>query len=70
MLVVRGIERRRFRMLAVLGIFLLGFYQQPCYLIFPNLWTLAGIGVFVLGLWENRLFRSDRQEGVLDVAQR
>jgi hypothetical protein len=58
LLVVRGIERRRFAMLAILGIFLLGFYRAPCDLIFPNLWTLAAIGIFVLGVWENRVFRS------------
>jgi hypothetical protein len=69
MLVVKGIERRRFRMLALLGVFLVGFYQQPCELIFPNLWTLAGIAVFVLGLWQNRLFRSEPVEES-DGAQR
>ena len=58
MLVVRGIERRRWGMLALLGVFLLGFYRQPCDLIFPNLWTVAGIAIFVLALWENPLFRS------------
>ena len=58
LLVVRGIERRRFGTLAALGILLLGFYRAPCDLLFPNLWTLAAIGIFVLGVWENRLFRS------------
>ena len=63
LLVVKGIERRRFRMLALLAVFLLGFYQQPCDLFFPNLWTVAGIAVFVLGLWENRLFQVGSGEG-------
>ena len=54
---VRAIERRRLVTLAVLGVCLLGFYRQPCDLFFPNLWTVAAIGVFVLALWENRLFR-------------
>jgi len=64
LLVVRGIEQRKVRLLVLLGVFLLGFYRQPCDLIFPNLWTLAGIGIFVLGVWENRLFRSGtRTEG-------
>ncbi len=54
---VRAIERRRGRTLVLLGICLLGFYRQPCGLVFPNLWTLAAIGVFAVGLWENRLFR-------------
>ena len=54
---VRAIERRRWLTLGLLGLCLLGFYRQPCDLIFPNLWTVAAIGVFVLALWENRLFR-------------
>ncbi len=58
LIVVRGVERRRFAVLALLGACLLGFYRQPCDIIFPNLWTLAAIGVFVLGVWQNRLFRS------------
>jgi hypothetical protein len=59
LLVVRGVERRRVGLLLVLGVLLLGFYRPPCDLIFPNLWTLAAIGIFVLGVWENRLFRSE-----------
>ena len=55
---VKAIERRRTVTLVLLGICLLGFFRQPCALVFPNLWTVAAIAVFVLGLWENRLFRS------------
>jgi len=58
LLVVRGIEQRKVGLLSLLGVFLLGFYRQPCDLFFPNLWTLAAIGIFVLGVWENRLFRA------------
>jgi hypothetical protein len=58
LLAVRGIERRRFGSLAVLVVLLLGFYRAPCDLIFPNIWTLSAIGIFVLGVWENRLFRT------------
>jgi hypothetical protein len=54
---VRTIERRRWLALGILGVCLLGFYRQPCDLLFPNLWTVAAIGVFALALWENRLFR-------------
>jgi hypothetical protein len=54
---VRAIERRRMLTLGILCVCLLGFYRQPCDLIFPNLWTVAAIGVFALALWENRLFR-------------
>jgi hypothetical protein len=70
LLVVRGIERRRFGSLAVLVILLLGFYRAPCDLIFPNIWTLAAIGIFVLGVWENRLFRSGLKEGKEHGAER
>ena len=55
----KAIERRRAMTLVLLGICLLGFFRQPCSLFFPNLWTVAAIGVFALGLWENRLFRSE-----------
>lgn len=58
LLLVRCIERRRFVSLAILVVALAGFIRQPCELFFPNLWTVAAIAVFVLGLWENRLFRS------------
>jgi hypothetical protein len=58
LLCVRAIERHRSRTLILAGIFLLGFYRQPCDLPFPNLWTLAAIGLFVLGVAENHLFRS------------
>ena len=70
LLVVRGIERRRFGSLAVLAILLLGFYRAPCDLIFPNIWTLAAIGIFVLGVWENRLFRSAIEREVPHGAER
>ena len=58
-LLVRAVERRRMVTLALLGVFMLGFLRQPCELFFPNLWTIAGIGIFVLALWENQLFRSE-----------
>jgi len=58
LLVVRAIERRRARTLVLLAVFVLGFYRAPCDLPFPDLWVVAGIAVFVLGVWENQLFRS------------
>ena len=54
---VKAIEQRRVTTLFVLAVCLLGFYRPPCDLPFPNLWTLAAVAVFVLGVWENRLFR-------------
>ncbi len=70
LLAVRGIERRRFGSLAVLALLLLGFYRPPCDLIFPNIWTMAAIGIFILGVWENRLFRSGSSEGGANGAER
>lgn len=74
---VRAIERRRVWTLGILGVCLLGFYRQPCDLLFPNLWTVAAIGVFVLALWENRLFRFEvgstsqsEEGGIGDGAER
>jgi hypothetical protein len=58
LLAVRALERKRAITLGLIGVFLLGFVRQPCDLFFPNLWTIAAIAIFVLGLWENRLFRS------------
>ncbi len=55
---VRAIEQHRVTTLVLLGVFLLGFYRPPCDLPFPNVWTLAAIAIFVLGVWENRLFRA------------
>lgn len=57
LLVVRCIETRRFVPLAVLVVALLGFIRQPCELFFPNLWTVAAIAVFVVGVWQYPLFR-------------
>jgi hypothetical protein len=58
LIAVRGIERRKVGVLVLLGLFLVAFFRQPCELAFPNLWTLAAIGVFALGVWQNPLFRS------------
>jgi hypothetical protein len=55
---VKAVEQRRRMTLVLLTVFLLGFVRQPCDLFFPNLWTIAAIAVFVLGVWENRLFRT------------
>jgi len=57
LVLVKAVERRRWITLAVLAICLLGFVRQPCELFFPNLWTIGGVGIFVLAVWENRLFR-------------
>jgi hypothetical protein len=56
---VRSVERRRIGTLAVIAVLLLAFYRSPCDLPIPNLWTVAAAGLFVLGVWENRLFRPE-----------
>jgi len=63
LLVVRAVEQRRVVTLILLAACMLGFYRQPCELFFPNLWTVAAIGIFVLAVWENRLFRADTERG-------
>ena len=63
MVLVKAIEQKRVMTLMLLGVFLLGFYRAPCDLPFPNLWTLAAVAVFALGVWENRLFRTSQAGG-------
>jgi hypothetical protein len=70
LIVVRGIERRKVGVLVLLGVFLLAFFRQPCALVFPNLWTLAAIGIFALAVWQNPLFRSGSVLEDGDGAQR
>jgi hypothetical protein len=60
MTVAMAVERQRWGVVAVAAILLLGFVRQPCDLPFPNLWTVAGLGVFVLGVWQYRLFRTQQ----------
>jgi hypothetical protein len=55
---VRAAEARRAAVLAVLLVALLGFVRQPCELPFPNLWSLAGVAVFAIGVWQYGLFRA------------
>jgi hypothetical protein len=58
MLAVGAVERRRWDVLALLGIACLGFVRPPCDTPLPNLWTLSGLGVFGLCLWHHRLLGS------------
>jgi hypothetical protein len=71
LVLVRAIERRRSVTIVLLCVCLLGFFQQPCALFFPNLWTLAAIGLFAITVWENQLFRSESgTKGDAHAAQR
>lgn len=58
LVVVRAIEHRRVVTLVLIAICMLGFYRQPCELFFPNIWTIAAIGLYAIAVWENRLFRT------------
>jgi hypothetical protein len=58
LVVVRAVESRHWLTLGLTGVCLIGFYQQPCALFFPNIWTLAAVGLFVIAVWENQLFRT------------
>jgi hypothetical protein len=68
---MRALEADRPRVVLALGAALLGFVRQPCDLPFPNLWTLAGLAVYLICLWENGVFRTEpaAEEGI-DGAQR
>ncbi len=54
---VRALEHRHVLTLVSMCVCLAAFFRQPCALFFPNLWTLGALGLFGIGLWENRLFR-------------
>lgn len=58
LVVVRAIEQRHAVTLALIAVCMLGFYRQPCDLFFPNIWTIAAVGLFAIAVWENRLFRT------------
>ncbi len=63
LLAVRSLELARPWPLALLLVALIGFVRQPCELPFPNVWALAGLAVFALGLWHHGLFRPDSNSG-------
>lgn len=63
LVVVKAVERRRAVTLLLIVLCLAGFYRQPCDLFFPNLWTVAAVGLFAIAVWENRLFRPTTQLG-------
>jgi hypothetical protein len=56
--ITAAIDRRSWLVVGLTALALLGFARQPCYLPFPNLWTVAGLGIFALGVWQHRLFRT------------
>ncbi len=63
MLAVGAVERRRWGVLALLGVACLGFVRPPCDTPLPNLWTLSGVAVFALAVWQHRLLNPDFELG-------
>jgi len=63
LLAMRSLDLARPWPLALLLVALLGFVRQPCELPFPNVWALAGLAVYALGLWHHGLFRPDSNSG-------
>ena len=67
---VGAVEARRWRVLLVLGIACLGFVRPPCDTPLPNLWTLSGLAVFAVGVWQYRLLnRTQTAGGGVDGAE-
>lgn len=60
---VTAVETRRWRVLALLGIACLGFVRPPCETPLPNLWTLSGLAVFAVGVWQYRQLEGHQSAG-------
>jgi hypothetical protein len=65
-LVLKAIERRRWGTIAVMGSALYFLMSSPCALVFPGLWTIAGLVIFAAATVEAPLFRE--QESVASEA--
>ena len=55
LLATGAVRERRWRVLALLGLAGAGFLRPPCDMPLPNLWTLSGLAVFGLGVWQYRI---------------
>jgi hypothetical protein len=63
-LAVRAADTGRIRLLSILMLVtVLGFVRQPCDLPFPNIWALAGLAVYGIGLWHHGIFRPASSDG-------
>lgn len=60
---VGAVETRRWQVLAVLGVACLGFVRPPCDTPLPNLWTLSGLAVFAVGVWQYRELNGHQSAG-------
>jgi hypothetical protein len=56
-LVLRTIETQRWGVVALVGIAELVLINSPCALVFPGLWTVAGLAIFAAAVTSAKLFR-------------
>lgn len=56
-LVLKAIERQRWGTVAIVGAALYLLVSSPCALVFPGLWTIAGLAIFVAAVAKAQLFR-------------
>jgi hypothetical protein len=57
-LVLNSIEGHRWLTLVFVGLAIWTFLSSPCALVFPSLWTIAGLGLFAIGIVEAPRFKS------------
>ena len=57
-LVLNSIEGRRWLTLGFVALAIWTFLSSPCALVIPGLWTVAGLGLFAIGVVEAPLFKS------------
>jgi hypothetical protein len=60
---MRAGETGNYRVLAALGVALAAMVRQPCFLVFPDLLTLAALSLFAICVWNNGLFRASPNPG-------
>lgn len=61
MVAVAAARHSRWMVLTALLVALLGYARQPCALPFPDLWTLAGVAIYVIVISQHRLFADRRK---------
>jgi Glycosyltransferase family 87 len=59
-LVLNSIEDHRWLTLGLIALAMWTFLSSPCALVFPSLWTVAGLGLFAIGVVEAPRFRRPR----------
>jgi len=65
-LVLKAIEKHRWGTLAIVGAALYILLSSPCALVFPGLWTIAGLVIFGAAAARAQLFRGPGSDGPPD----